>query len=146
MWAMNARPRNDELSIRLFYTVCAAAALVGCAIAQFVHFYSWEPGPRTLLWVVVMAGLVLIPVWRVPKIRTSPFDLVRGWSDVPLLLWAFMAPVAALLLVSLTLTVPWIAMFKYGGGAGLLTIPAAALIVWLTWWIPTPSHQLRNGE
>ena len=144
MGGMNNRPANDEFSIRFFYTACSAAAVISCLIAQFVHFYSFEPGTRTLSIIIVFAVLAAAPIWWLREVRRTPFGLPRQWNQLPLLIWAYLAPIAAFFVVAITLTMPWVAMFKYGGDAGLLTVPASALIVWLTWWIPDSSAAPSN--
>jgi hypothetical protein len=133
---MNRRPRNEDLSISVFYTVCAVTAVVGGLIAQFASFYSWEPGLRGVVPVIVSALAVCVPVWWLPDVRRTPFYRPRSPTEIALLIWAWLSPIAAFTVVFVTLTLPWVALYKYGGGAGVLTIPAAALIVWLTWFVP----------
>jgi hypothetical protein len=123
------------LFVKLFYTACSVFTGLFGPMALILDPDPDNPGTRAAVVLLLGAALVIAPIWWLPQVRRTPFGLPRSWLEVPLLAWAWLAPIAAFLMVLGPLIVlptellpdsPWF----------LLTVPAALLIVLLTWFVP----------
>ena len=140
---MTTSRRSDDLFVKLFYTACSVFTGVFLwPIGRLAGFEAW-PGPRLFFELLVGAALVVVPLWWLPQVRRTPFGLPRSWLEVPLLVWAWLSPLAAVFMIWGVLTLAAVAIFPFIWSVAL-TLPAATLIVFLTWHLPADQEPSRS--
>jgi hypothetical protein len=122
--------------MKLFYTA------IGLAPSAWWLTTLPSEGVRFgLLAGVIALGLIIIaPVWWIQEVRRAPFGTRCTVADVPLVCWAWFAPIpVAMILAALIFYLP-IATLPISAAVGIAllwcSILGTALVVSQTWYLP----------
>lgn len=149
---MRDRIAKDRLIVKLFYTACCVwtgVILVPLTlVTRDPSSDRWDPSAGNLATVYVLTLIVLLPIWVLP-VRRQYSGLPRDVFEVPRIIWAFLAPFAATLILWFSLMLPLAFLFSSTDNtrllAAMVALVGAALIVLLSWDVAAERDLVPNG-
>lgn len=137
---MRDRIVRDRLIVKLFYTGCcvwtAFLVMLHALVIGDPNSDRWDPNVVNVAYVYAIAVFVILPVWA-PLVRRQYSGLPRSPLEVVRIIWAFLAPFAATLVLWLSMGFPLTFLFSSSDStralALLVALAGSALIVLLSW-------------
>lgn len=128
---------SSDLFVRLFYTACGVfTGLLLWPIATISDIEGWNRPGFVSLALLFLAGLLVVTsVWWAPAARRDRFSRPRTLAKATVLAWACLVGLAAVVTVYGAILFPATALFGASLASFFVTLPAATLIVVLTWHV-----------